>query len=684
MRRIVLCILLASSFLASSSLPPLWQKGGQAKAEGRLQYEVSVIRKLIHVIVTDRKGNPITDLRKDEFVLFDNGKEITITEFENHTLSLPGEERRPPAAAPAEKAPALAAPLMSRTFFFLFDLVFADPGGLRMARQAALRFFETDLKPDDQIGVLSFSGGRSLNVHHLPDRDRAAARRAIESTGLRNLMPVAPIRPEGESRPVIMAGNSDSAFSRGFEPTGGGSGVGRIVAGNFIWALDSLAQALRYAPGRKVIVLYSNGLHPSYLGRGQFLQTGNADLGRAYQDLCHKLGAANASVFAVNTEENTFLVGQTPESQKGVSSLREIASETGGRFLGDTYTVPDHMEKINTITGAYYVLGYPIMESWKGEYHKVRVKVARPGCEVNSQPGYFSAKPFPGYSDLEKRIHLVDLALSEKPLSQEPVRFAMQALPWASGPPDDIRFVAEIPVGRLGDVAGPHLEAVSLVFNYLDELVDTRRVELDLSRPDAREKAVFLLADLSAPAGTYKCRLVLRNMETGRAAVAAASTIVPEADSKGILLFPPLFLTSGGPSLYLDGGSAKSLKTGYRGNFRDAAEYFAQGFPIETEKYAPLFEQALPCGSELLAIARCVAPGKSAADLTLSASLKNPATGDVFTIPLVIIAEKAEKDGRSFLLRLSVPRILPGAYHLEVSVEAQGSSARIVKTVQIG
>jgi VWFA-related protein len=683
MKRIILFILFALSFLAFSSPPAPGPEGRQAKFQDRLQYEVNVVRKLIHVIVTDRNGKSITDLRKDEFILFDNGREMTITEFENHTLSLPGEEGRPAAAAsPIEKAPAPAAPLMNRTFLFLFDLVFADPGGLRQGRQAALSFLETTLKPADLIGVLSFSGGRSLKVHHRPDRDRAAARLAIESIGLGSLMPIAPIRGFDESQiRIVGPGGEYSLVGRGSEPTSSSSKVGRIVAGNFIWALDSLAQALRYASGRKVIVLYSNGLHPSYLGRGQFIQTGNSDLGRAYKDLCNKLSAANASVFPINTEENTYLAGQTPESQKGVSSLREIASETGGRFLGDTYAVPDHIEKIDTLTASYYVLGYPIAESWKGEYHRVRVKVTRPGCEVNAQPGYFSDKPFPNYSDLEKRIHLVDLALCEKPLSQEPVRFAMQALPWAWAPPNDIRLVAEIPVGRLGDVASPRLEAVSLVFNDLDEVVDTRRVELELTRPELREKVVFFQADLSAPPGNYRCRLVLRNMETGRAAVAAASTIVPKPDPNGVMLFPPLFLISRGPSVYLSGGAAKNQKT--RQPDHDAGADVARGFPVEVEKCAPFFNEPLSGDSEISAVVRCAVPGKAAADLALTASLKNPATGEVFTIPLLKIAERAEKDGRSFLLRFSVPRIPPGAYSVEISAEAQGSRSRVIRIIHI-
>lgn len=681
-QRIPLLITIAILILMSSSTSALRKKDRQVEIKD--QNVVTVIRKLIHVIVTDRKGNPISDLRKDEFILYDNGQEKTITEFENHTLSLPAEERRPLAADPIKESPTPQIPLMNRTFFFLFDFVFADPGGMRLAPQAALRLFETDLEPEDEIGVLSFSGGRSLNVLHLPDRDRAAARHVIESIGLRNLRPIAPIRPIGEPRGrIITSTSADDAYSRGFEfeTNKSGIGLGRIVAGNFIWALDTLAQALRYAPGRKVIILYSNGLHPTYLGRADRLQLGGSDLGRTYQKLCRNLSTAGVSVFTVNTEENTYLVRFKPESQKGVVALREIAAETGGRYLGDLYTAPNHMEQIETLTGAYYVLGYPIAESWDGRFHKIRVKVTRPGCKVNAQSGYYNAKPFPDYSDLEKEIHLVDLALSEKPMSQEPIRFAMQALPWASTQPDNIRFVAKIPVERLKNVVGPRLEVLSLVFNNLDEVVDTRRVELDFARPELQEKPVFFLSELSAPPGTYKCRFVLRNMETGLAAVAAASTIVPKADSKSLLLYPPLFLISGGPSVCLNVGTAKNKRTTHPD--RDSLADFARGFPVDAEKYVPLRVKPLASGSEILVIAKCAVPEKSAPDLALSASLKNQTNGFEFRIPLLIIAQRAEKDGRAFCLRLEIPRVLPGTYHLELSAEVQGSKSRIVKVFQI-
>lgn len=674
MRRIALPFV-AISFLVLMLRPfAFCPERQQLKLEGRLQHEVVVTRKLIYVLVTDRQGKPVVDLQKDEFVLLDNGKEMKITEFENHTLSLPGEERRAvaPISSPAEKAPAPAAPLISRTFYFLFDLVFADAGGFRLGREAAIRFMGTSLEPGDQVAVLSFTGGRSLNLLHRPDGERAEAKRAIEAIGLESLRPVAPARPaETAAPPIMTSGNAGTSFPSQSGRADAEAGVGRIVAGNFIWALDSLAQAMRYAPGRKVLVLYSNGLHPSYLGRGPFFQ-GNADLGSAYKKICRKLADANVSVFSVNTEENTYLVAQVPESQKGVSSLREITTETGGRFLGDIYAVPDHLNKIDTMTGAYYVLGYPITESWDGRYHKVKVRVTRPDCEVNAQLGYFNPKPYPQYSDLEKKVHLVDLALSEKPLSQQPLRFSMQALPWNVGSRWDIHFVAEIPVDSLEEIAGPRLEAVSLIFSELDELIDSQRIDLDLTRPEIQGKSVFLQSDLSAPPGQYKCRIVLRNLDTGQAAVAAASTALPKPDPGVLRLYPPLFLISGGPAVYLSGGKSSPL----------TRELLARNFP-QAENLVPLIGGPLPSGSEVLAIVRCEVPIKALPGLSFEASIKNTTTGEITAMPCVKVAEGVERGIRFFLLRLSFPKILPGTFLFELAGLSQGATSRVVRRTEI-
>jgi hypothetical protein len=186
--------------------------------------------------------------------------------------------------------------------------------------------------------------------------------------------------------------------------------------------------ALRHMPGQKHLVLLSGGLAPNMI-------SANWNLRRAYTDLCRDLASANITVFPISTDP----LSAASEAATGAATLREMAQATGGRYLGLVQNHEEHVRKIQALTAAYYVLGYPINERWDGAYHAIRVEVLRPGCEVRAQAGYLNPKAFADLTSLEKRINLVDLALAGSPLSQTPLRFPMAAWPsrpkaWRSSP----------------------------------------------------------------------------------------------------------------------------------------------------------------------------------------------------------------------------------------------------------
>lgn len=569
-----------------------------------------------------------------------------------------------------------AAPLLDRKFFFLFDLVFTEGKGFRIAREAALHFMETGLVPTDEASVLSFSGGRSLDVRNLPTRDHGAARKAIVSLSIADLLDQ--VFNENESAPVHITTGQD-VWTSDFRPSsGGGPSEIRILASNFIWALKSFAQALRYLPGQKNIILYSRGIKPSTIGRGESGGVLSGDLNRGYADMCKELAAAGVSIFPVNTKDPTVPNVEQPFNT-GETTLRETAAATGGRYLGYSVNAEKHMETVNNITGMYYVLGYPIGQIWDGKFHAIRVKVSRPGCEVHAQPGYFNPKPFAEYSKIEKEIHLVDLALAGKPLSQDPVRFTMQALPVACAPRDNLFFIAAIPKDKLADVARPKVEVASLVFNAHDEIVDSRRTEIDLAAKRLDQNTTFLFAALSASPGTYKCRVVLRNLETGRAAVAGISAIVPEGATDKLLVFPPLLISESARTVFW-GGDVDS------GEGQPGAEARAtRTFLFDPKKYAPYFEDQLPAGAAIMAAVRCVAPSEDISGLELSAQLTSQASGMGQAVPLSILEEKGVKSTKIFLARLEIPQVTPGPYLLAfmVSDSRSGLSSRVARTYLI-
>ena len=101
------------------------------------------------------KGNPVSDLRKDEFIVTDNGRPVDITEFEKHSL--------PPArpeSVRVEEAPASTpdpshrpVPLLTRKYFLFFDFAYNNLGGVRKAK----RPFDSSIMifmPGDEISLL--------------------------------------------------------------------------------------------------------------------------------------------------------------------------------------------------------------------------------------------------------------------------------------------------------------------------------------------------------------------------------------------------------------------------------------------------------------------------------------------------------------------------------------------------
>ena len=91
-----LLLIMQVSASPGSLLPSIQER--QDKAE--LRYEVVVTLKLVQVFVVDKKGNPVLDLRKEDFLIHDNGKIQAISEFERHSLNLPSPEPESPPHAP--------------------------------------------------------------------------------------------------------------------------------------------------------------------------------------------------------------------------------------------------------------------------------------------------------------------------------------------------------------------------------------------------------------------------------------------------------------------------------------------------------------------------------------------------------------------------------------------------------
>jgi VWFA-related protein len=153
---------------------------------GQVQHEVTVTLKLVQVYVTDKNGEPISDLKPSDFELFDNGEPVKITEFERHILSFPALQPEMEAPRKYEDRELASPPArLSRKFFLLFDFAFNDGAGILKAKQAALHFVD-QLSPADEVGLMSYKSGKGFTLHEYLTKDHEKIRKVVESFGLKD------------------------------------------------------------------------------------------------------------------------------------------------------------------------------------------------------------------------------------------------------------------------------------------------------------------------------------------------------------------------------------------------------------------------------------------------------------------------------------------------------------------
>jgi len=690
---------LASGAILFSPSPGL---GAQAGPDKPLQHRVDVTLKLVQVYVTGKGGQPVTDLSAADFEVIDNGRSYPATHFEKHFLDVEGTPAAPAAASG-----------MSRKFFLVFDFAFMDAQAILRAKSAALQFLDGQVRPTDEIGLVTYSVAQGLVLHEYLTADHARVRAIVDGLGARpragraeNLtqyiyssdLAALPNPKEGQ----VQVSDPENQFYEGQARLQAGQSIGTAGRQNYVdqakhllLSLGHLAKALRFIPGFKNVVLFSGGIARQYLygKRGGAVmgewstpeelaaQLNNYDAAQAdsalrddHSAMIKEFKASNCPVYSVDVsrlrKEGDVLSQQGVSGAgirefEGADSLRQFAGGTGGKFYANTMEVERIVGDIQSSTAAYYVLGYSVDEAWDGKFHKIKVKVNRKGVDVNTQGGYFSAKPFKDYTDFEKLLHVVDLALSDSPQAQVPYEIPVAGLPlMVKGWPQLLVF------GRASrtvhtDVLGKKAEAYLLLMDEKGDVAYIKRFHLAV--PATGKETLFTSFLLPVKPGRYVCRMVVRNMDTGRGARGWAPLVVPQPVSAVLSLDPPLLLAPETNSLDLTASPGGSL---------------AGLFGYDPDAFAPLIGD-IAAGTAKLYAALRIPGGKAAAGLTVTASLLDAATSARSEVPVSILKSGADGTTKLLLLELSTGELKPGRYTLEFAAEEPGTGMTAVSSAAI-
>ena len=710
---------------ARTGAPPApGQAQPQQPAAKPLQYEVSVALKLIHVYVTDKKGNPVKDLAIGDFTVTDDGQPVTVTDFEKHVLeaaAVPGATEVPPAAV-EEKVPtqAPAVPPSSRKFFLFFDFAFNNARGLVKAKTAALHFLDTEIRPEDEVGVLSYSMLKGVSVYEYLTRDHTKVREVLETVGAKGIdgrasemealywqlvqEPAAAPRTQGDT-PASLVGVDPYQYRAAVQRE-----EAKKQAQNYMAELTDLARSLRYVQGQKHFILFSSGLPTSLVygtqsgnptrtaAPGSWASQAQFDVGdsvlKSRNDVMTKeFAASGCTFFAFDTRESAKSIdlfgydSMTMESGSrgsvfgkdavfsettnvvkdekgtGLDYLKMLTDRTGGKYYSNINRYDKNFDQVQNITGTYYVLGFPVNERYDGKFHDIKVEVSRKGCEVRAQAGYFNPKPYSEYSPLERQLHLFDLALNERAFSRLPDKIPMTALATGAEGISRLAILARLPRLVTFKFGGKRTEFVVIFFDDKGEITDMVREETNPASLRGRDLS-FAAGAVLKP-GDYSCRLVIRDMETGQSAVASAKATVIKPQMTGIQLGTPLVLEAQAGCSFLSASAKKA---------REAFPW-AEIYPYDGTQLAPVLSE-LPAGKAgIQVVIPCAVAGGGRPELALSANLIDAASGS--RSPLTILRlDRVQKGPLEILtMEIGTAGIAPGTYYLHIYAQDRISNA---------
>lgn len=684
--------------------------------QGPPHHEVTVALKLIQVFVTDRKGNPIPDLRRQDFVVTADGRPVDITEFESHRLLPTTRPVQHVAEPPSPAPPSTSAPStrLPNKYFLFFDFAYNNHRGISKAKEAALRFLDTKIDVAAEVGVLSLSLMRGLVVHEYLSTDHLRIRETVAaldvgkalSSGRAGDIEEEYWRRMDEADTLSRGRPGVSPGRKSFGELNADRQAAKNQALTVLQRITDLAKALRNSPGQKHFLFFSTGVPGSMIhGYSGYAQAsakirGNDGSPRGYdfgdpvlrtanEEMFKELATSGCSFFSFDTreaalptaaaslfayEEETFGTGNRDIfSEKGVAkppvgfykdekltggpSIGRLSERTGGIYFASIDEYEKSLNKVRALTGNYYVLGYRINDEGDGRFHDLRVKVLRKGCEVRAQSGYYGPRPFRDLSETEKGLHLIDLALAGRAAYETPIAIPLLPLAYCDANSTCLDILTKLTPDAMTQFLGQKVEVVTLVFDGRQDLIALRRVETDLPKSEPRD--VIALSRFGLGPGRYDCRVVVRDLEKGVAAVASGRAELAEPPTEGLRVFAPLLVRPANPSsIYLESseGAAKAAET-------DRSPYV-----FNRNRFSPILGDEVPAGSaNLAAVVPFLALRILALRVDFEANIVNAASGSAFLVAMTSVNKPMVGTTQSVALDFSLAGVPPGSYEFVVS-----------------
>jgi VWFA-related protein len=532
-------------------------------------FKVRVNEVLVRVVVRDESGKIISNLKKEDFQLFDNRKPQTITSFRVETpetsavkpqaVTTENPDGGPPTVTPVPTLP-------QRFVSVVFDDTDLQMQDAVTVRAAAERLFD-NLSPSDRVGVFSTSGQVTVDFtddhRRLKDSLLQIVPRPLTGSGIQNCPNISFYQadqiiensdqtafgiaeqelvacssqknpPPEQVLQAIVRGQAQAVFSAG-------EGQTEMVYRH----LEDAMRRLSAMPGQRVLVFVSPGFFLTMHTREQGDLIDRANRSNIVINTIDARGLYTPDLLGDISEPTT----NSPQTEGVKDSYRiseqfaqgqilgELADGTGGTFFKNRNDLDVGMQRAVVAPDVSYLLGFsPQNLKLDGRLHLLKVSLtSKSKLLVQARRGYYAPRHIKDPAEAAKE-EIQEAIFSQEEIRDVPIELQTQFFK-SSDTQAKLAVLTRVDVNaiRFRKDAGRSNDNLTFATAIFDEngnfitggekILEMKLLDPTLARLDRTGLTVKSSFDIKP--GTYLVRMVVRDGEGAQMAAKNGAVTIP-------------------------------------------------------------------------------------------------------------------------------------------------------------
>jgi len=415
--------------------PPATQTSAIADREDTLRISTNLVQ--LDFVVTDKRGNQVTDLRTEDIEIFEDGRSQQISNFayiptgpaapttaESKADSLAAKSSVPSPATPARREN------VRRTIAIVFDDLGMSFPRVGPAQSALRKFVTEQVQPGDLVAIIRTGGEVGALQQFTKDKRQLLA--AVDRLRWNNC---------SRGGLYITRPLTQNVLARRLGMGGGGIEYAGELPACSQSSLDATFQSIRFIiggmrelPGRKSVIILSDTIpveaDEQLTGTASPLNFNNASYAgapsdrRNYSDPLRRISElairSSVVIYGIDTRglpalnisaadqvaglsgpqihevmggpiTSAVASGRHGDMIGGRAGMESLANETGGLTVKNNNDISLGLGRIMNDLQGYYLVGYrPTSETFNRRFHKIKARVRnRPDLIVRTRTGFF-------------------------------------------------------------------------------------------------------------------------------------------------------------------------------------------------------------------------------------------------------------------------------------------------------